>query len=146
MWRGHLSEPPGSAYGKLLLAECQGLDPEFGWPCGVHGIWITVRPSTARDKKSLLHGEFAVWNVIMRNILAYALLSSIVVLASCTQPSRRFQSPGSIGVQQLEATQFDPYGVTDAGPEIVGGRPREFQRPAAEPARARRFRDTRWPF
>ena len=82
----------------------------------------------------------------MRKPLTYAFLLSTIVLTGCTLPSRRFQSPGPIGFQQLEATQFDPYGDMDAGPEIVGGRPREFQRPAAEPARARRFRDTRWPF
>ncbi len=82
----------------------------------------------------------------MRKLLTYAFLSSFVVLTGCTLPSRRFQSPGPIGLQQLDATQFDPYGDADAGPEIVGGRPREFQRPAAEPVRARGFRDTRWPF
>ena len=42
-------------YCKLLLADCQGLDREYGWPCSVLGIWATVDPSTARDTKSLFH-------------------------------------------------------------------------------------------
>jgi hypothetical protein len=39
--------------------------------------------------------------------------------------------------QRLSATVHDPYADVDAGPEIVGGRPREFQKPLAEPVRSR---------
>jgi len=57
-----------------------------------------------------------------------------------------WNNPGTITQQQQAATMHDPYGDTMAGPEIVGGRPREFQKPLAEPVRSRGFRDTRFPF
>jgi len=43
--------------------------------------------------------------------------------------------PGTMDQQRLNATVHDPYADNDAGPEIVGGRPREFQKPSAEPVR-----------
>ena len=61
-----------------------------------------------------------------------------------TAPS--LTNPGTIQQQQARASQFDPYADNRAAPEIVGGRPREFQKPLAEPVRPRGFRDTRWPF
>ncbi len=39
--------------------------------------------------------------------------------------------------QQLNATFHDPYTEPDIGPEVVGGRPREYQKPSAEPVRSR---------
>ena len=63
--------------------------------------------------------------------------------------------PGTMQAQQQRATVYDPFADNDAGPEIVGGRPREFQKPLPEPVRARNFDDpirarsasqTRWPF
>ena len=69
-----------------------------------------------------------------------------IAVAGCTLPNRQPHRPRPIGLQQLEATQFDPYADADAGPEIVGSRPREFQRPAAEAVRAHGFRDTKWAF
>jgi hypothetical protein len=57
-----------------------------------------------------------------------------------------WNNPGTVPQQQQAATMHDPYGDTAAGPEIVGGRPREFQKPLAEPVRSRGFRDTRFPF
>ncbi len=44
-------------------------------------------------------------------------------------------NPGTMSQQQQRAKVFDPYSDNNAGPEIVGGRPREFQKPTAEPAR-----------
>lgn len=76
--------------------------------------------------------------------LILAMLCCMVV--GCVLPQRQFQGPQTIQQQQLSATSFDPYADVDAAPEIVGARPREFQRPAAEPERTRAFQDTRWPF
>jgi hypothetical protein len=45
--------------------------------------------------------------------------------------------PGSVEAQRGEASLHDPYPDPVAGPNIVGGRPREFQKPSAEPARPR---------
>lgn len=55
-------------------------------------------------------------------------------------------SPGTITQQREQATRFDPYGDNDAGPVIVGGRPREFAQPRAEPARSSSFRNRFNPF
>ena len=74
------------------------------------------------------------------------VLAVLAAFPGCTLPGGRFQPPRTIGQQQLEATQFDPYGDADAGPEIVGGRPREFQRPASEAVRAEGFRNRQFSF
>lgn len=73
-------------------------------------------------------------------------LACFALMSGCTLPNRQYQQPRTIGQQQLDATQFDPYADNDAGPEIVGARPRDFQRPAPEAVRARGFGETRWPF
>ncbi|MCA9168548.1 MAG: hypothetical protein KDB23_12825 [Planctomycetales bacterium] len=57
-----------------------------------------------------------------------------------------WSNPGTMAQQQQRANTFDPYADNNAAPEIVGGRPREFQKPLADPVRQRGFRDTRWPF
>ena len=54
---------------------------------------------------------------------------------------RPLQPPGPIPYQQFNATVHDPYVDQDAGPEVVGGRPRDFMEPRAEPVRSRTFRD-----
>ena len=38
----------------------------------------------------------------------------------------------------------DPYPDPNAGPEVVGGRPREFQKPLPEPVRSRYLTDSWW--
>ena len=57
-----------------------------------------------------------------------------------------WSNPGTLAQQQQRANVFDPYADNNAAPEIVGGRPRDFQKPLADPGRPRGFRDTRWPF
>lgn len=44
---------------------------------------------------------------------------------------------GSTKQQQMIGNQFDPYPDPDVGPPVVGGRPRDYQKPVAEPQRAR---------
>jgi len=52
----------------------------------------------------------------------------------------RLYNPGSAGYQRYNAQQLvDPYPLPDAGPEIVGGRPRGFQVPRSEVERARMY-------
>lgn len=80
----------------------------------------------------------------MQRNLFVLLFTSLLI--GCSLPSGRVSGPRTVQQQQLEATQFDPYADNEVGPEIVGARPRDFQRPAAEAVRARGFGDTRWPF
>jgi hypothetical protein len=74
------------------------------------------------------------------------LAVAVPFLGGCCGQQLQLGPRGPLRLQQAVATQFDPYGDIDAGPEIVGGRPREFQRPSAEPERAWGYGDTRWPF
>jgi hypothetical protein len=53
-------------------------------------------------------------------------------------------APGPIDYQRNNASLHDPYADPDAGPEVVGVRPREFQKPLAEPVRNRWLTDSWW--
>ena len=44
---------------------------------------------------------------------------------------------GTIDRQKARATVHDPYPLNDIGPEVMGGRPRDFMNPQAEPVRNR---------
>jgi hypothetical protein len=65
-------------------------------------------------------------------------------IAGCRSAQSSLRHPGSLQRQQYNATLHDPYADNDAGPEIVGGRPREFQQPLAEPVRSPLLRDMYW--
>jgi hypothetical protein len=45
--------------------------------------------------------------------------------------------PGPAAYQRAQAIQHDPYVLNDVGPEVVGGRPREYMIPVNEVDRAR---------
>jgi hypothetical protein len=72
-------------------------------------------------------------------LVAVAAGSSI----GCTPEVHRYirfpdlAHPGWAHEQRGKAIEHDPYLVDDAGPEVVGGRPREYQRPLNEVERAR---------
>jgi hypothetical protein len=67
-----------------------------------------------------------------------ATLALAAALPGCrhVQWPRWFSPPGTANSQQLRASYEDPYTDTFAGPEVVGGRPREFQKQFAEPERS----------
>lgn len=84
---------------------------------------------------------------LLRATFACIFLSVVLSgLCGCTLPNGQFQPARTQGQQQFGATQWDPYAQVDGGPDVVGSRPREFDRPAAEPVRSPGFRHTRWPF
>ena len=60
--------------------------------------------------------------------------NSVVAPIGSTQTPRLFH-PGNMQSQVNSALAHDPYYDNDAGPEVVGGRPREYARPWAEPVR-----------
>ncbi len=74
----------------------------------------------------------------MRNpgrwIVAAVLLTG---LAGCGMERPRLLHPGPAAYQQKKAERFDPYADNDIGPEVVGARPRDYQKPIPEPSRAR---------
>jgi hypothetical protein len=73
------------------------------------------------------------------------LFSCVVGFAGCTAEVHRyirfpdFLHPGWANQQRRDAIEHDPYPLSDVGPEIVGGRPREYQQPVNETERARMF-------
>ena len=63
----------------------------------------------------------------------------LLLLGACspTIHKPRLLSPGPAWYQRGNAEQYDPYPLNDLGPPIVGGRPREFQKPYDQVRRAR---------
>lgn len=72
----------------------------------------------------------------MRRIVALLMLLPLTACSS-TVFKPTIQHPGPAYFQRNNATHFDPFPQNDMGPEIVGGRPREFQKPPNEVTRAR---------
>ncbi len=52
------------------------------------------------------------------------------------------QGPGTAEEQREWSQRYDPYPETEVGPEVLGGRPRDFNDARAEPQRARHFFST----
>jgi hypothetical protein len=65
-------------------------------------------------------------------IRRYALIwMTLPALAGCADVARpRFLHPGSEQYQQGRAERFDPYPLPDVAPDIVGGRPMAYIKPA----------------
>ena len=67
----------------------------------------------------------------------------LVSLAACRGMGPGPGPPGTVQQQQLRASVHDPYADPKAGPEVVGGRPRDYQNPLPEATR-NRFFGQRW--
>jgi hypothetical protein len=81
----------------------------------------------------------------VKNILTLLTVMTVTaVMSGCAQPRPLLAPPGTVQQQQYSASVHDPYADNDAGPDVVGSRPREFQRPLAEPVRNRWLRDSWW--
>lgn len=68
------------------------------------------------------------------------LLCAAVVafgMTGCASVDRpNWLHPGPSPVQQSRAERFDPYPENESGPQIVGARPREYEKPMPEAMRA----------
>jgi len=73
------------------------------------------------------------WNPA-RWIVAAVLVAG---LAGCGVERPHLFHPGPAAYQQKKAERFDPYADNDIGPEVVGSRPRDYQKPIPETSRAR---------
>jgi hypothetical protein len=69
--------------------------------------------------------------------LILPLVLLLAISAGCRNSGSLLGPQGTMRQQQLNATMHDPYAEPDIGPEVVGGRPREYQKPSAEPVRSR---------
>jgi|SRR3954470_15014772 hypothetical protein len=72
--------------------------------------------------------------IVVVAILATSLSGCAPELAGLGQS---IAHPGPAAYQRAQAIQHDPYVLNDVGPEVVGGRPREYQIPVNEVERAR---------
>jgi hypothetical protein len=67
-----------------------------------------------------------------------AVLVAAGMLAGCRDISGpNWTHPGTTEEQRAWAERYNPYPETNIGPDVVGGRPREFQNQISEPARSR---------
>lgn len=66
----------------------------------------------------------------------------MALVGGCTVSRPNWLNPGPIFYQQQRSVLFDPYGDNDLGPEVVGGRPRDFQHPRSEAEKAKLFKET----
>jgi hypothetical protein len=84
--------------------------------------------------------------MLSRNHPLLLVLAITLASSGCTQHLGRPQwgNPGTTEAQRQRANLFDPYADNDLGPEVVGARPRGFQKPRAEAARTPLLRDTMW--
>ncbi|MBC8352218.1 MAG: membrane or secreted protein [Planctomycetes bacterium] len=79
----------------------------------------------------------------MTNCIKLAIAGCFVVIsAGCNTPRPLLAPPGPVRYQQNNASYHDPYADADLGPEVVGARPRDFQKPNAEPVRNRVYADS----
>ena len=73
-----------------------------------------------------------------KNLIPVFLVLFLIVLAGCQSTAKpNLTQPGSAQVQQNRAVRFDPYPENEPGPAMVGVRPRGYENPIPEPARAR---------
>ena len=69
------------------------------------------------------------------------LTAACASLPACSPTIRwpRLYGPGTANMQRHAAEVIDPYSLPDMGPEVVGGRPREFDKPRDEVRRSRQY-------
>lgn len=68
---------------------------------------------------------------------ALLLVSALGCAPEMAGLRQSFAHPGPAAYQRAQAIQHDPYVLNDVGPEVVGGRPREYMIPVNEVDRAR---------
>jgi len=100
--------------------------------CPLGQVPIIPPPVTAaRNSISKVAFMSKLWSLLSIGILAG-------MVGACSSSGRtNLFSPGPAPYQQRQAERFDPYAEKETGPEIVGARPRDYQKPPSEPSRAR---------
>lgn len=80
----------------------------------------------------------------MNRSLFFLLACLLLGFDGCRGYHSPFDAPGTLQQQRLNASVHDPYVDNDAGPEVVGGRPRDFQKPWSEADRSRSWLSGMW--
>jgi hypothetical protein len=77
-----------------------------------------------------------------RNLLvSLALLLPLAAGCAANRPFR-LMTPGTVEQKRQRATVHDPYPDQNLGPEVVGGRPRDYQEPLPEAVKNRLYVDS----
>jgi hypothetical protein len=129
----------------------------FAWkPRGVHAYNSPLFPAQSSpfaprkerafaERKSTSARESALKErVMVRRFTLLVVVALAASLAGCRTMWPRWFAPGNIQEQRYSATLHDPYPSAYAGPEVVGGRPREFQKPLAEPRASQLQQERLW--
>ncbi len=77
---------------------------------------------------------------LTRSLGALTAAMMLTFITGCANRPHAWGFPGGQGTierQKARAAVHDPYPLNDIGPEVVGGRPREFYNPQAEVVRQR---------
>ena len=75
--------------------------------------------------------------------MAWAICAGIA--GGCaSMPLPDWHRPGRLEEQRTRALVFDPYPENEGGPAIPEARPRDYQKPFAEPGRARWYQPWTW--
>ena len=79
--------------------------------------------------------------------LAASIAIALLTSAGCRGYRTPFNTPaGTFRQQRFEAVAHDPYPQDELGPDVVGGRPRDYQKPVAEPVRDKMYAEKRYWF
>ena len=81
---------------------------------------------------------------VLHRVGILAIVALAIAQSGCANSRYNIFHPGTVRQQQMRASVHDPYPDQDLGPEVVGGRPREFAQPLPEPVRNRFFTDSWW--
>jgi len=79
----------------------------------------------------------------MQNRTCGALAALAIALVGCVDRPN-WCNPGTAPSQQSRTQLFDPFPDPDSGPEVVGARPRDFQKPESEVERSRHAKPAPW--
>jgi hypothetical protein len=76
----------------------------------------------------------------MRTLWKWTVLALVFTgLFGCRSDGRLFPPAGTAQKQRFNATVFDPYADSELGPEVVGARPKDYQKPLSESDKSRLF-------
>jgi hypothetical protein len=80
----------------------------------------------------------------LRWLLVGVACCALLSVSGCMTQRANISMPGTIDVQRRRAVRLDPYPNQEIAPEIVGGRPREFDEDRSEANRAKLLREMWW--
>lgn len=76
----------------------------------------------------------------MRSLWKWMIVALLLAgLSGCRSDGRLLPPAGTAQKQRFNATVFDPYADSELGPEVVGARPKDYQKPLSDSDKSRLF-------